>query len=134
MPVWRHMAVCSLMNLTRFKSHWTEFEEGKRLIQVYHENFRSDGMEVLAIEEPFSFIVDGLDVPVVGIFHLIEIDRAGTIVVSDFKTCGHGYTNDEIDRSVQLTMYGMGAKANGYRDREVLLRFDCLVKTKQPYR
>jgi putative RecB family exonuclease len=26
----------------------------------------------------------------------------------------------------------MGARANGFNDREVLLRFDCLIKTKIP--
>lgn len=53
-------------------------------------------------------------------------------MVSDFKTAGHGYSNDDIDQSFQLTLYGMAARANGYRDREVLLRFDCIVKTKEP--
>ncbi len=134
-----------------FKSHWTEMankkadiryskgkdfgtllEDGQRLLQVYHENFPNDGLEVLAIEEPFSFTVDGLEVPVVGIYDLVERDSAGTIVVSDFKTTGHGYSNNEIGRSFQLTLYGLAAKVNGYRGREVLLRFDCIVKTKQP--
>ena len=39
---------------------------------------------------------------------------------------------DDVERNFQMTVYQMGVKANGYKDSEVLLRFDCLVKTKQP--
>jgi len=69
---------------------------------------------------------------VIGIFDLVEKDPSGTIVVSDFKTSSKGYSNEDISRNFQLTLYGMAAKANGYREREVLLRFDCVVKTKSP--
>jgi putative RecB family exonuclease len=106
--------------------------EGKGLLQVYLETFSSDGFEVLAIEEPFSFTINGLDVPVIGVFDLVEQDPSGTIVVSDLKTSSRAYSTDEVDRNFQMTLYGMAAKANGYRDREVLLRFDCIVKLKSP--
>ena len=43
-----------------------------------------------------------------------------------------GYSIDEIDQNPQITIYQMAAKANGFSDREVLLKFDCLVKTKTP--
>jgi len=36
---------------------------GKRLLEVYHQSFPIDGLEVLAIEEPFFFHIDGLEVP-----------------------------------------------------------------------
>lgn len=114
------------------KDHQTLLEEGKKLLEVYHENFSGEGFEVLAIEEPFSFSIDGLDVPVIGVFDLVEQDPSGTIIVSDFKTSSRGFGTDQIDRNYQLTVYQMGVKANGYGDREVLLRFDCVIKTKQP--
>jgi len=31
---------------------------------------------------------------------------------------------------MQLTVYQMSAKANGFKDRDILLKFDCLIKTK----
>ena len=39
---------------------------------------------------------------------------------------------DEIDKSLQLTLYQLAAKASGYKCSEVLLRFDVLIKTKVP--
>lgn len=74
-----------------FESHWTKvahdktdvryskgkdfrtlLEDGKKLLQVYHENFPAGEYEVLAIEEPFTFSVEGLPIPAVGIFDLVE--------------------------------------------------------------
>jgi putative RecB family exonuclease len=133
-----------------FVSHWREavhgkteiryskgrnfnvlLEHGKRLMRVYHQNFPLDGFNVLAIEEPFSFSIKGLP-PIVGVFDLVEADPSGTIIVSDLKTACRDYSNHDISRNFQLTLYGMAAKATGYRDREILLRFDCLIKTKAP--
>ena len=37
-----------------------------------------------------------------------------------------------MDRNFQLTLYQIATKTNGYSDREILLRFDCLIKTKTP--
>ena len=31
-----------------------------------------------------------------------------------------------------MTTYQLGAKANGYAYREILLRLDCLIKTQKP--
>ena len=37
-----------------------------------------------------------------------------------------------IDKSLQLTIYYLAAKMNNFADREILLRFDCFIKTKKP--
>ena len=63
---------------------------------------------------------------------LVEEDNAGTLIITDFKTSGRAYSKDEVDQNQQLTMYQIAAKHNGYADREILLRFDTLVKTKIP--
>jgi putative RecB family exonuclease len=62
----------------------------------------------------------------------LEEDKSGTIIITDWKTSSKAYSADQIDKSLQLTIYQMAIKANGYRDRDVLLRFDCLIKTKTP--
>ena len=59
-------------------------------------------------------------------------DDSGTIIITDHKTTGRAYSIDEIDQNPQITIYQMAAKANGFADREILLKFDCLVKTKTP--
>ena len=38
----------------------------------------------------------------------------------------------EVDSNFQLTVYYTAAKANGYADREINLKFDCLLKTQNP--
>jgi putative RecB family exonuclease len=130
---WRKIALNRRdIRFSKGKNFNVLLEDGKNLLQVYQENFSSEGFEVLAIEEPFSFTVEGLDVPVIGIFDLVEQDSSGTIIVSDLKTTSRTFSTGEVDRNFQITVYQMGVKANGYRDQEVLLRFDCLVKTKQP--
>jgi len=130
---WRHAAHGKTdIRYTKGKDFRALLDDGKDLVRVYRENVSTDGLEVLAIEEPFSFIVEGLAVPVIGVFDLVEIDESGLIVVSDLKTSGHTYSADEVDRNFQMTVYQMATKANGYRNRELLLRLDCLVKIKQP--
>ncbi len=39
---------------------------------------------------------------------------------------------NEVNQNLQMTIYHLAARANGYGDREILLRLDCLIKTKVP--
>ena len=106
--------------------------EGKELLTAYYNKFTWQQFNVLAVEEPFSFTIEGCPVPIVGAIDLIESDESDTIIITDFKTSARAYSLDEVDRNFQLTLYQMALKTNGYHDREILLRFDCLIKTKQP--
>ena len=110
----------------------TILQKGKDLLDMYYANLPDDDFKVLAIEEPFSFSIPGLPIPMLGYIDLIEEDSSGTLIVSDWKTTSRAYSSDRIDKSLQLTIYQMAAKANGYRDKDILLRFDCLIKTKIP--
>ena len=84
----------------------------------------------MASKNPSVLPSEGCPVPIIGAIDLVEEDIAGTIIVTDFKTSGRAYSNDEVDRNFQLTLYQMAVKANGFSDAEILLRFDCLIKTK----
>jgi putative RecB family exonuclease len=106
--------------------------EGKELLTVYRNKIPEDNFTIVGIEEPFSFTIDGCPVPIIGAADLIEEDESETLIITDWKTAGRAYSNDEVDRNFQLTIYQMAAKANGYSDREILLKFDCLIKTKTP--
>jgi len=85
-----------------------------------------------ATEEAFSFILPKLPLPIIGAIDLMEEDDAGTIIVTDFKTSGKAYSVSEIDQNQQLTTYQMAIRKQGYSDREILLRIDCLIKTQKP--
>lgn len=106
--------------------------QGKGLLSVYYDYIIQNTFKVVAVEEPFRFIIEGIDVPIIGVIDLIEEDESGTIVVSDTKTSKQSFNDDKIDKNFQLTLYYMALKANGYKNREILLKLDTLIKTKQP--
>ena len=106
--------------------------QGKELLTVYHDKASWQDYECIAVEEAFSFTVDGCALPIIGAYDLVEKDSSGTIIITDFKTSARSYSIDEVDKNLQLTLYQMALKENGYHDSEILLRFDCLIKTKQP--
>jgi len=129
---WREAAEGKDIQYSEGKDFDTLLLEGKELLTVYHNKMPDDQFKVIAIEEAFSFKVEGCQVPIIGASDLMEEDESGTIIITDWKTSGRAYSNDEVDKNFQLTLYQMAAKANGYSDREILLRFDCLIKTKTP--
>ncbi len=105
---------------------------GKELISVFHQKLPEDEGSILAIEEPFILWLDGLSIPIIGIWDLVLEDDSGILTICDTKTSSKAYSNSEVDHNFQLTIYDMAARANGFSDREILLRFDVLVKTKLP--
>ncbi len=106
-------------------------EQGKSLLETYHDSF-SDNTTVLAIEEPFSFTIENLPVPIVGIMDLVEEDEQENIVITDFKSAAKSYTDNDVNKNSQLTLYQIACRSNGYHDRNIILKLDCLIKTKTP--
>ena len=105
---------------------------GKDLLTVWYNKLPDDNFTILAIEEAFTFTLPDIPIPIIGAMDLVEEDSAGTLIITDFKTSGKAYSKDEVNQNQQLTMYQIAAKKNGYADREMLLRFDTLIKTKTP--
>jgi len=113
------------------KNYDTLLLEGKELLSAYHAKLPDDNFQVVSIEEPFNFFIEGCAVPIIGAMDLVEED-GDTLIITDFKTAGKAYSIDEVDRNFQLTLYQLAARKNGYEDRDILLRFDCLIKTRAP--
>lgn len=107
-------------------------QDGKNLLSAYYQKLPREDFQVLAIEEPFQFSLPNLPVPIIGVLDLVEEDESGSIIITDWKTASKAYSEDDINKNLQLTIYHMAARANGYKDREILLRFHCLIKTKTP--
>jgi putative RecB family exonuclease len=105
---------------------------GKQLLAAYYSDIPQDSFKVLETEAPFSFTIEGVPLPIIGVIDLIEEDEGDNIIITDFKTTSRAYSAEEIDKSFQLTVYHMAAKRNGFANREILLRFDCLIKTRSP--
>ena len=105
--------------------------QGIDLLTAFHLQLPKEDYRVLAIEEAFRFDIPGVPVPMIGAIDLIE-ESGDSIVITDFKTSGRAYSIDEVDNNMQMTVYQLAAKSNGFADREILLKFDCLIKTIKP--
>jgi putative RecB family exonuclease len=106
--------------------------EGKSLLKIFHQELPSDEFKIIGVEKDFSFLLNsGLQVPIIGAVDLILQDSAGTIILVDHKTTSKSYSEKEVEKSLQMTIYKMGLQANGFHDREVLLRLDCLIRAKK---
>jgi putative RecB family exonuclease len=130
---WRELAEDnSDIQYSEGKNFETLLLEGKELLTPWYNKLPEIEFKVIAVEEPFILTLRELAVPIIGYIDLIEEDESGTIIITDFKSSGRAYSNDETDKNLQLTLYQIAVKANGFRDREILLKFDCLIKTKTP--
>lgn len=106
--------------------------EGTDLLTTWYNKLPDDDFKVIGVEEAFSFTIPDLPLPIIGAIDLIEEDETGTIIITDFKTSSRAYSISEVDQNQQMTLYQMAMKNNGYADQEILLRLDCLIKTKTP--
>jgi hypothetical protein len=88
--------------------------QGKALLAVFHQEVPKENCRVLGIEQPFAFGLEGLPIPIIGVFDLVIEDEAGVVTIVDHKTCAKAYSDREIDDSFQLTVYHMAAKADGH--------------------
>jgi putative RecB family exonuclease len=113
------------------KDFETILMNGIDLLTAWYMKLSDDNFNVLAIEEAFSFNIPGVEVPIIGAMDLIEEDEE-TLIITDFKTSGKAYSVAEVDNNFQMLIYYMAARANGYADREIILKFDTLIKTKKP--
>ena len=117
----------------RFKegvSAETILNEGKSLLTVYYDQYPCE-YKVIDTEMPFSFTLENLPVAIIGAIDLLEEDETGAIIITDHKTSGRAFSNAEVDRNMQLTLYQMAMKEK-YPDREFVLKLDALIKTKKP--
>jgi len=103
---------------------------GKDLLTVWYNKLPDCNYTIIGIEEAFRFYIPGIPIPFIGGMDLIEEDEGSTIIITDHKTSGRAYSADEVDQNQQLTLYQLAMKAMGYGDREILLKFDTLIKTK----
>jgi putative RecB family exonuclease len=106
--------------------------QGRGLIRVFCEKYEHSGERVLAVEEPFSINIPGIPVPVIGSIDLLLGHEDGSLYVIDHKTAAKAYSDLEIHGNQQLTLYQIAVKSMGYEDREIILAFNALIKTREP--
>ena len=129
---WKMETIGENIAYSKGKDFKTLMTDGLNLLKTYYKWLPKRQFEVMAVEEPFRFEIEGVEIPMIGVMDLIELDTSGTVVITDYKTAARAYSNDQVDRNFQLTVYHMAARSNGFASSELLLRFDCLIKTKTP--
>ena len=117
---------------SKSKNHLILLDQGIKMLTEFKKSVPENNTTVIAIEEPFEFYINGLDIPLIGIMDLVEEDEDRTVIITDYKTSKRGISLDEVDSSFQLTIYYTAAKKNGYANRDIHLKFDCLIKTQKP--
>lgn len=106
--------------------------QGQKLMETFAEQVPEETSRILGVEQTFSFSVPGLPLPIIGAMDLLLEDPDGTLTIVDHKTTSKALGSKDIDMSDQLTIYQKALKSMGYIDRQIILRLDCLVKTKTP--
>jgi putative RecB family exonuclease len=114
------------------KSFHTYRTEGKELLAAFSRELPQEDCKILGVEQVFTCELENLPVPLVGIFDLVLEDPAGIITIVDHKTASKAYSLADVNQNLQMTVYYLAARANGYGERDILLRLDCLIKTKTP--
>jgi len=120
------------IRFTKGNDYHSLLEMGINLLTTWYDSRPGELYRLIAVEEPFSFTVPGVPVPIIGGMDLVEEDPSGTIIITDHKTPAKAMAEKDVHINQQLTIYQMAAKANGYASREIMLKFDCLIKTKTP--
>jgi putative RecB family exonuclease len=104
---------------------------GSDCLTAWFNKLQEDNFQVIGVEEAFTFNIPGVSAPIIGAIDLVEEDESGALIITDFKTSGRSYSVGDVDRNQQLTVYQMAMKRN-HSCHEILLKFDCLIKTKSP--
>ncbi len=111
---------------------------GKALLERFHGEVRP--RQVQAVEYPFCIELydpDGgrtLDFKLVGIIDLIESDDKGNLIISELKTSAKRFADSQGENQLDGLVYAYALDQLGFRtttDR-TLIRYDVLIKTKQP--
>jgi putative RecB family exonuclease len=110
------------------KNYETLLSEGKELLAIFHQKLPENVGTIISIEEPFIFWLDGLPIPIIGIYDLV-VSENEILTIIDHKTSSRKFSDADVNKNFQLTVYHMAARANGFSGNEILLRFDCLIKS-----
>ena len=126
---------CLLSPPVHFKqgeSEETLVEQGRSLVSTFLKDVPQEESRVIGVEVPFSINIPGVDEKIIGALDLLLEDSSGTLTILDHKTAAKTPSVKDVHGSDQLTLYQMAVKASGYQDREIVLGFNTLVKTKTP--
>ncbi len=106
---------------------------GDSLLKDYYQQVfaKQRDLNIIGIEEPFSVYLENINLPLIGFIDQIFSDGEN-IIICEIKTSSKSYNNLQIDDNDQLALYQRAVRSMGYENRNIILRIDCLIKTKDP--
>ncbi|ACY13568.1 RecB family exonuclease [Haliangium ochraceum] len=122
--------LCAERAASLWQSAWTEsglvglplFREGLALVHRFvREQGVLDHLDVLAVEQEFRITVGGFEV----LGYLDRVDRVDdeTVDIVDYKTNRQLFTRDELDGSLQMSLYQLAAQSLWPWAKKVRLTF-----------
>lgn len=112
---------CGTLSERRAAEHWQSafaqaglrgaglFQEGLELVQGFvREQSALDAHDVLAIEEPFQLRIGEFEV--VGVLDRVDRVDEQTIRIVDYKSNRLLYSREEVDTSLQMSLYQLAAR------------------------
>lgn len=99
---------------------------------IWKNILRNNDGAIIGTEYPLNIIIDGTDVPLVGIMDLVIEEDPETIHVIDYKTGSWVQDYKECREDIQVKAYSMGSRREfiedvnnkGYKYKNVILTFD----------
>ena len=113
--------------------------QGIDLVKLFHTEV--DPQIIMAVELPFSLSIPDvnneggyLQVKLSGVMDLLESDQDGVYCVVELKTSSQRFSNIRLEYDLQATVYSYAMHRMGLATSEqsTLVRYDVLLKTKQP--
>jgi putative RecB family exonuclease len=84
------------------------FAEGRKILNDFVSDPVNLRNNTIAIEEKFSIDIGGYNV--VGAIDRVDCDDYGELNIIDYKTNRMLFTRDEVDDSLQMSIYGLAAR------------------------
>lgn len=107
-----------------------------RYENTWKKILKSPDGKPLGTEYQFNILIDGTDVPMIGVMDLVIHEDNDTIHIMDYKTGSWTQTYEECRNDIQVKMYSLAARKEfiedvnkkGYRYKNIILTFDYFTK------
>ncbi|MBF0526031.1 MAG: PD-(D/E)XK nuclease family protein [Deltaproteobacteria bacterium] len=113
--------------------------QGVNLLRIFYAEI--EPQQIVAVEMPFSVPIPAVNgnsgeqpIKLVGYFDLVEADSEGTILIGELKTASQRFNALRLEHDLQSTIYSYASSRLNpdTPDGSCLVRFDVLLKTKEP--
>lgn len=121
--------------VVKFRDGWNYsslLKRGKEVVTAYVKQVPDAHLKVVDTDYPFTLELKELPAPVIGTIDLIEENKDGALILTEFMTVERHYSLDEMSRHIQLGLLCLCSRLKEFRYREIILRVDCMTTEAKP--